>query len=263
MLVNQNEYRMMYEAEGKLWWYKILHEKVHDQIIKKFGDNKNIEILDAGCGTGGMMDFLLKQGYNNIKGFDYSVDAVSFCRERNLCVQQIDITDFENRFSNETFDVIINNDVVYQFEDTSIKRIYSTFQMILKTGGLLITNNNAFDIFYGTHDIAVGGKQRFKFANFQQTTKGLSFEIIYHSYWSWFLSPLILIVRLFQQFQLKLKLIDLKNIKSDVSVPSSFINNLLYRIVKFEEKLLKKGFFGSSLFIVYRKTIPSSEIGLN
>ncbi len=263
MLANQNEYRMMFEAEEKLWWYKILHEKAYSQIVEVFGDNKNLKILDAGCGTGGMMVFLLNKGYQNIEGFDYSIDAVNFCKERNLSVQQIDISDFENRFANLTFDVIINNDVVYQFEDASIRGIYKTFQQILKTDGLLITNNNAFNVFYGTHDIAVGGKQRFKLANFQQITNGFSFEIIYHSYWSWVLAPLILIVRLFQQFQIKLKLIDLKNIKSDVSVPSSFINNLLYRIVKFEEKFFTKGFFGSSLFIVYRKTATSSKRGSN
>jgi hypothetical protein len=47
-----------------------------------------------------------------------------------------------------------------------------------------------------------------------------------------------------------LNLIDLQKIKSDVSVPSDFVNNFFYGIVKIEEKLIKKGFFGSSLFLV-------------
>ena len=253
MLINFEEYQAMYEAEEKLWWYKVLHEKVLKEIQLKFVENKQIKILDAGCGTGGLMSFLIKNGYQNIQGFDYSNDAVSFCKERNLAVQQIDITDFDNVFEKETFDVIINDDVLYQFDNLTIKKILLTFQDKLKSDGILISNNNAFKFFYGTHDIAVGGKQRFSLSDFEQILKGIPFKIVYYSYWSWVLSPLILTVRLLQQLQLKLNLIDLKKIKSDVVVPSDFINNVLYQIVKIEEKLLKKGFFGSSLFMVLKK----------
>lgn len=243
----------MYKAEEKLWWYKVLHEKVLKEIQNKFRENKQIKILDAGCGTGGLMSFLIKNGYQHIQGFDYSSDAVSFCKERNLAVQQIDITNFETVFEDNIFDVIINDDVVYQFENSTIKKIFSTFQCKLKSNGILITNNNAFKIFYGTHDIAVGGIQRFSLSDFISILEGIPLKIVYHSYWSWILSPLILGVRLFQQIQLKFNLIDLKNIKSDVSVPSDFVNNFFYQIVKFEEKILKKGFFGSSLFMVLQK----------
>lgn len=253
MLINYDEYRMMYEAEEKLWWYKILHEKVLNEIQNNFRENKQIKILDAGCGTGGLMSFLLKHGYENIQGFDYSEDAVSFCKVRNLNVIQTDITNFERVFEKENFDVIVNDDVVYQFDNSTISNIFSTFQSILKSDGIIITNNNAFNIFYGTHDIAVGGKQRFRLSDFEKNFSSLQLKIVYHTYWSLILSPLILLVRLLQRAQLKLNLIDIKNIKSDVTVPSNFVNNFFYQVVKFEERLFRRGIFGSSLFMVLKK----------
>lgn len=255
MLINYDEYRMMYEAEEKLWWYRILHGKVLKEIQNKFHENKQIKILDAGCGTGGLMSFLIKNGYHNIQGFDYSADAVSFCKERNLNVQQTDITNFESVFEKESFDVIVNDDVVYQFDNSTITNIFRTFQSIIKPDGIIITNNNAFNIFYGTHDIAVGGKQRFTLSDFENIFSNLQLKITHYTYWSVLLSPLILAVRLIQQLQLKLKLINLENIKSDVSVPSDFVNAFFYQVVKLEERLFIKGFFGSSLFLVLRKKL--------
>ncbi len=255
MLINYDEYRMMYEAEEKLWWYWILHEKVLKEIQNKFQENKQIKILDAGCGTGGLMSFLIKHGYHNIQGFDYSADAVSFCKERNLNVQQTDITNFESIFEKDSFDVIINDDVVYQFENSTIASIFHTFQSIIRSDGIIITNNNAFNIFYGTHDIAVGGKQRFTISDFENIFMNLQLTITHYTYWSVLLSPLILAVRLIQQIQLKLKLIDLENIKSDVSVPADFVNTFFYQVVKLEERLFNKGLFGSSLFLVLRKKL--------
>jgi len=199
------------------------------------------------------MIFLIKHGYKNIQGFDYSEDAVSFCKERNLNVSQTDITNFEGVFEEGNFDVIVNDDVVYQFDNATIINIFITFQSILKSDGIIITNNNAFNIFFGTHDIAVGGKQRFRLSDFEKIFSNSQLKIVYYSYWSLILSPLILLVRLIQQVQLKLNFKYLKNIKSDVSVPSNFVNNFFYKVVKFEESLFRKGIFGSSLFMVLKK----------
>ncbi|MBA4853339.1 bifunctional 2-polyprenyl-6-hydroxyphenol methylase/3-demethylubiquinol 3-O-methyltransferase UbiG [Emticicia sp. BO119] len=253
MLSSREEYQIMYNSEEKLWWYKILHEKILNEIVIKFGQNRNVKILDAGCGTGGLMSFLMKQGYNNIEGFDFSEDAVSFCKERKLKVQQIDLTSFDSEFVDSSFDIIINNDVLYQFEDEIIIKAIKNLEKKLKPSGIMISNNNAFDIFYGTHDIAVGGLQRFTKADFEKYLKQTELKINSYSYWSLFLSPLILSVRLLQQLQLKFNMIRENEIRSDVSVPGNFVNKTLYSIVKLEERIFRNGGFGSSLFLVMIK----------
>jgi hypothetical protein len=48
-------------------------------------------------------------------------------------------------------------------------------------------------------------------------------------------------------------LIDISKLVSDVSIPPDWLNETFYKIVKFEEKVLRKGFFGSSLFLRLEK----------
>jgi hypothetical protein len=61
------------------------------------------------------------------------------------------------------------------------------------------------------------------------------------------------VVRLVQKIKLKLNLVNLGNIKSDVEMPSEFMNNFFYNICRIEGRILKKSPFGSSLFLVIKK----------
>ncbi len=132
MLKNTKEYQAMFEVEEHLWWYKILHEKVLNALKENFGKNRSLKILDAGCGTGGMLLKLIKNEYSNCEGFDFNFDAVNFSKLRSLNVQTCDITSFNGVFEENTFDVIICNDVLYQFEEEEIKAILRNFSKLLK-----------------------------------------------------------------------------------------------------------------------------------
>ena len=250
---SEEEFRMMFEAEEKLWWYRILHEKVLKEIEGKFALNKDISIMDIGCGTGGLLAFLRKNNYSNLQGIDYSDNSIRFSKFRNLNVQKVNIDDVITVFTNQKFDVIICNDVFYCLCKYQISKALSSIDSLLKPEGIFLSNNNSFDIFYGTHDIAVGGKWRFTFKDFKEFTVNTSLKIQYHSYWTWILAPLVLLVRTFQQIQMKLGFIDTSKLVSDVSIPPDWLNEVFYKIVKMEEKLLKKGFFGSSLFLKITK----------
>ena len=251
---SEAEFKMMYEAEEKLWWYRILHEKVLAEIQLKFTSKKDVSILDLGCGTGGLLYYLRKNNYTNLQGIDYSDASIHFSKQRKLNVQKTNIDDILNLFKGQKFDVIICNDVFYCLHKPQIINALQNISLLLKEDGIFISNNNAFNIFYGTHDIAVGGKWRFTLNDFNEFTQNTSLKIEYHSYWTWMLSPLVLFIRISQQIQLKLGLVDTAKLVSDVSVPPVWLNRLLYKMVKMEGKILDKGFFGSSLFLVVRKT---------
>ena len=79
MIGRSDEYEKMFRLEGQLWWYRILHERVESVLRQHFGDKRDIQLLDAGCGTGGLLSFLRQRNYNNLRGIDGSADAVAFC----------------------------------------------------------------------------------------------------------------------------------------------------------------------------------------
>jgi SAM-dependent methyltransferase len=251
---SEAEFRMMYEAEEKLWWYRILHEKVLVEIQQRFAFRKDLSILDLGCGTGGLLHYLRKKKFTNLQGIDYSDASIYFSKTRKLNVQKANINDILSLFKGQKFDVIICNDVFYCLDKIQIISVLQGISLLLEADGIFISNNNAFNIFYGTHDIAVGGKWRFTRKDFQEFLQNIPLQIQHYSYWTWVLSPLVLSIRIFQQIQLKLGLIDTSKLVSDVNIPPVWLNELFYKIVKMEEKILEKGFFGSSLFMIVRKT---------
>ena len=247
--MNPHENEKMFRLEGRLWWYRILHERVADAIARQFGGNKSLRIFDAGCGTGGLLNYLSKQGYTNLHGVDGAADAVDFCRERGLTVTVLDLNELENYRPGHTFDVVICNDVFCYFDDLALIKLLTELQKRLAPGGLLISNNNAFSVFRGAHDLAVGSTRRFVRADFDRLTPKAGLQIQSSTYWSFLLSPLILAVRQWQNVMLRLGGQRADTPTSDVSDPGPLINETLYQLVRLEARILPRTPFGSSLFL--------------
>jgi SAM-dependent methyltransferase len=254
MLDRSFEYYKMSQVESDHWWYRNLHETVFNHIQS---DNKNrsVKILDCGCGTGGCISYLKKQGYEQFYGFDLSTDAVKIFKEihpelaGNITI--LDIREMANHYEPDSFDVIVCNDVLCYFSTDEIKSIISGFYKLLRDDGLVILNLPALDAFSGIHDKAVGIKQRFQKSGFDSLISQTKFRIKHITYRLFLLSPLIYLARLAQRIKLKLD----KNVKieSDISLPPKMVNELLFKLCHFENKWLRTTPFGSSLFVVLRK----------
>lgn len=252
MIDNRQEYQSMFDVEQKLWWYQILHGKVLYQIKKHFKNDKQIRILDAACGTGGLLSFLRDHGYQSLTGFDYSVHAIDFSRERNLDVSFGDLKNVGVFRDEETFDVICCNDALYFLSDEEIVDAMRVFKKKLRPNGLLIINIHAFEAFSGTHDVAVGSSRRFVRADFVRYAQAAGLHIIDNTYWPFFLSLPIWMVRKWQRYQMRSGKLDTAELKSDVTYPGDFINGMLKTVTDMEGVFLPNAPFGSSLFLVLK-----------
>jgi 2-polyprenyl-3-methyl-5-hydroxy-6-metoxy-1,4-benzoquinol methylase len=257
MLNNPIEYERMAMVEGNHWWYRVLHQRVMGVLknsppnvggVPRSGEGvlSGLSILDAGCGTGGLLLKLQTAGYTNTLGTDISTHALKICTERELNVMQSDVRDLPQKLAGKTFDIIICNDVLCYFTMDEISDIIAGFKSLLNPGGLLIMNNPAHASFSGTHDIAVGIKTRFRPRELENIIMNYELLIMNSVQWPFLLSPLVYLVRKFQ-----------KKEQSDIDMPAGWINSILYSICKFEMKLFKHAPFGSSVFIVAR--IPNND----
>ncbi len=256
MIGRLEEYEKMFRLEGQLWWYRILHERVEAALQQHFGPRRDVRILDAGCGTGGLLDFLRRRGYSNLRGIDGSADAVAFCQERNLPVTLVnldELTDFEPE---TRYEAVVCNDVFCYFNDADLLRLITQIAGRLNPAGVLISNNNAFGVFRGQHDLAVGSTRRFVQADLERVIVPSGLQTKTATYWSLVLSPLILLMRQWQNYQLRSGRRKPDEAHSDVYMPPTWLNKMLYHVVRTEQKLLPRTPFGSSLFMVVTPAIP-------
>lgn len=99
--------------------------------------DKNIRILDVGCGMGHFIYYLQKKGFMNFIGIDISPEQIDFCRNNiSENVECIDAFAFLEK--NFNFDVIVMNDVLEHFNKNKILDLLILIYDRLNKNGILI-----------------------------------------------------------------------------------------------------------------------------
>jgi SAM-dependent methyltransferase len=252
MLDRTEEYAKMAAVERDMWWYRALHRMVEKCLIRH-QVGKDAPIVDAGCGTGGLILYLREHGYTNVAGFDASSDAIGFCEQHQLEVSSGSVTTCADLYHPASVSAVVCNDVFCYTEVGEIGVALGQFSRILVPGGLALVNLPALDAFKGIHDTAVGLKRRFSKRDLVGMLQRDTLVCREAVYWPFFVSPLVYGVRLGQR--LRLKRDGGTEIVSDVKMPGNLVNSALYGICVAETMLPIPHPWGSSLFVVYQKPL--------
>lgn len=249
-LMHRSEYATMYHSEEKLWWYIALRHMLKYQLSKYAP--QQAYILDAGCGTGKNLEFVTSLGHS-VEGFDYSADAIEYCKLRGL--QQVKQGNIVNiQYPDDTFDVVYCMDVLGSLAHHDRQKAADEMLRVLKPGGLLICHTASLELFRSQHDDVANIKLRLNKQQMRALFNNAPSEIRKLSYRIFLLSPLVLIFKLVKRITGLFK-------KSDESATDQVIfpfgiNWLLQQVQLFENLMFKYiNFpFGSSVLIVLKKS---------
>jgi SAM-dependent methyltransferase len=138
----------MYDKIEKIYRERLLslEPKVEDKdiqlnyILKYIPENKNLSILDAGCGNGNYAFYLSKLGYKNI----LAVDLFSNIDTNKFNYQQSSIDRLP--FKDKSVDFIYSNSVIYYLDNPRDGVV--EFNRVLKENGVLFfTAHTKYSLF--------------------------------------------------------------------------------------------------------------------
>ena len=134
------------------------------QVLSKFiAPDRQLKIVDLGCGPGAFLYFLKLAGYTNISGVDVSPEQIEQAHRLGLTeAKQGQLKSFLNETAPESVDVVLLFDVL---EHLSREELFTTLDevyRILRTGGRCIVHVPNAEGLYGmrirygdlTHELA-------------------------------------------------------------------------------------------------------------
>jgi len=239
------EYDTMYELEDTHWWYRALHAYIIHTLKQHFANNK-VNILDLGCGTGGLMRKLSK---TLPAAFMVGSDLVlECCRRTHLKAGISTVQSNANQmtFGANKFDAIIAADLIYH-SNIDQKKALHEIKYALKSDGIAIINVPAYQWLSSTHDIHVEGARRYTISELKKLLIQNGFEVIFITYWNTFLFPFMVFSRI---------ILGRFRAQSDLQKLPAFIDWLFDKILRLESQFFYRGYcfpFGGSVFTVIRK----------
>lgn len=156
MKLDKRAYRQIYEKEDRHWWF-LGRREVLAALLDNLQPPGDWRILDAGCGTGGNFPFL--ERYGTVQGFDYSEEAVLYCRLRGRKeVRQASI--YELPYPDASFDLVTCLDVIehLRLDLPALQEL----RRVLKPDGLLLLTLPAGPHLYSDFDCFAGHLRRYR-----------------------------------------------------------------------------------------------------
>jgi SAM-dependent methyltransferase len=149
----------MYRVEDNHWWYTGMR-RVADALLRARlnGRTGRLDILDAGCGTGGNAAHL--RAYGRVTGVDVSAEAMRFARRREGLALALATVE-RLPFADAAFDLVLSNDVLCHRDVVDDTGAMDEFARVLRPGGVVYVQLPAFDRLRSHHDAAVHTDHRY------------------------------------------------------------------------------------------------------
>lgn len=181
----------MFAAEERHWWYAGMRAISRALLTRELGCPSSLRILDAGCGTGGNLDWLREHG--RAVGVDLSPLAVTFARQRPVTVARGDLLRLP--FRDNAFDLVTSFDVLYHRWVTDDAAAVRELVRVLRPGALLFIRVPALKWLWGAHDEEVLSRHRYTRGEMSRLLSACGVSDVRSTYCNALLFPVIAVRR--------------------------------------------------------------------
>ena len=190
------DYAYLYELEENFWWFVGMREITRtllDGIVPAGGAGR---VLDAGCGTGGMMSRITRYAADNsVVGIDVSETALRFCLQgQHEVLARASVSELP--FAESTFDLVTSFDVLQHVPDQKDAQALAEFYRVLRPGGIAFIRVAAYQWMRSGHDDAIAVQRRYDLDELTAHFRRAGFIIRKASYANTLLFPVAAIKRL-------------------------------------------------------------------
>ncbi|HEX6957236.1 MAG TPA: class I SAM-dependent methyltransferase [Ferrovibrio sp.] len=239
------EYHRMAALEDTMWWFRALHAAMI-QRLGQWNLLAGAAILDAGCGTGGLLARLAAARPDfALFGLEFDTEAAALARKkarRQIAVGSVNAMPF----AGGAFDAVVSADVLCHAGVDEAAAL-SEFFRCLKPGGRLLLNLPAYQWMASAHDRHVHNVRRYTAGGAVRLLAGAGFDGIRAGYWNSLLFPLMLLHRLAA---------GRGEGGSDVQAFPAWQDRTFFTVTAIERRLARGGIglpFGGSVWISARK----------
>jgi len=249
--MNADEYVKLAEVEDQMWYFRSLHGHVDRELAGMRRDAPGaagaVQVLDAGCGTGGLI-LRLRAAYPSwqFSGIDFMPLARELARKR--CGSDVDLrvaSITELPFADASFDAVVSADVVCQVENPEVAA--AEFFRVLRPGGIVIINVPAYMWMWSYHDDSCQTKHRYTRPEIAALLQGAGFAPGRTTHWNALPFPVVWAKR---------KLFRTSHDTSDVKEYPRIVDAGFSGLMALEHAWLRAGgrwAWGTSVFGVARK----------
>ena len=248
--MNPAEYARMHALEDWYWWFVARRAAAAQFLRDHAPPERPLRILDAGCGTGGMLEVLRKWPEVEVTGVDLSPEALRFSHERgHPRLVGCDLTLLP--FRTASFDVVTALDVIEHVPDDA--RAVSEISRVLRPGGILVASVPAYAFLWGAHDEALHHQRRYDTGQFQKLVHAAGLRVEKQTYLLAALFPVAAAMRLAARGR--------KPGSAEAGLPRvpRLINQALIHFQAAELAIARRASlpFGLSVLAVARKPVPA------
>lgn len=142
-----------------MWFYRALHSHLERELICATGGQSVSKLLDAGCGTGGLIR-RLEQRHPRWQWTGVELEPLACELARTRCAASVvQGSLLALPFADDTFNAVVCSDVLYHLDD-DVAALQEIFR-VLRPGGVVVVNVPAHRWLWSYHDVATHARRRY------------------------------------------------------------------------------------------------------